>query len=88
MKEPTPCPEAVIDGVRSLVRDTVQCPDCIGGGRWCETCDGDGRVYDLKACTRKFERFLRDLRWAGDHYCIPNWCGMYVGIETDGYVHT
>ena len=24
----------------------------------------------------------------GDEYIIIPWCGMYVGIERDGYAHT
>jgi hypothetical protein len=24
----------------------------------------------------------------GQYHALPNWCGMYVGIERDGYTHT
>ena len=30
---------------------------------------------------------LRDVWWAGDHYAFGRF-GLYIGIETDGYMHT
>jgi len=33
------------------------------------------------------QEILKDLRWRGDHFAFNRW-GMYVGVETDGHIHT
>ena len=87
MTQPDKVPMPVVEGVASLVRETAACPACNGASRaYCDRCEGEGRVD--KPAVRQFEKLLQELRWAGDHYCIPNWHGMYIGIEVDGYVHS
>jgi hypothetical protein len=42
-----------------------------------------------KAFPYHHERILREMRWDGLMGCwMVEYCGMYVGIETDGYVHS
>jgi hypothetical protein len=61
----------------------------------CNACDGTG--YVPTAVVDSIVRFARDetraaaylsaLRWSMDHFSFDA-CGMYVGVETDGYLHT
>jgi hypothetical protein len=45
---------------------------------------------ELKASCQKFQSALRLLGYdsLGGHYYLNPWCGMYVGIEKDGYTHS
>ena len=94
MIEPKVCPVEVIDGVRSLVRGCdVKCDRCEGKGyippvyENCPDCDGRCYITGL-GYSAKFEALLKQLQWSGGYYCIPNWNGMYIGIELDGYTHS
>lgn len=54
----------------------------------------------IEACWRKYQTSDRKeemsyLQWRrecvvqfNDCLMIPNWCGMVVGVEADGYTHT
>lgn len=46
--------------------------------------------YDGPAALRRLYRaFRRGFRWGfGGEYIGGQWCGMYVGIELDGYTHS
>ena len=33
------------------------------------------------------DKIIASLRWSYDHFSF-DWCGMYVGVELDGYIHT
>ena len=45
------------------------------------------REDELGSDATQFQKILKEIRWAGDHYAFES-MGMYIGIETDGYMHT
>lgn len=51
------------------------------------------RVYDRKckgepASYLAFRRKFKQSGVAGDNYLFGPWCGMWLGIEKDGYTHS
>ena len=80
MKEPSPMPEAVIDAIFKWGTKHKSCPcwDDVPGADPCRA-----ELTDV----RMAHDALRDVWWAGDHYAFGRF-GLYIGIETDGYMHT
>lgn len=63
----------------------------------CNACNGTGNIpeavvasvvrFGERTSPEKAQEYLSQLRWSSDHYSFM--CGgMYVGVETDGYLHT
>ena len=63
----------------------------------CNACNGTGNIPEVvvasvtrfgeRTSPEKAQEYLSQLRWSSDHYSFM--CGgMYVGVETDGYLHT
>lgn len=54
---------------------------------------GEPEITDaVRAAIRKgfpndYLAILSQLQWNGDHWWF-RYAGMYVGVETDGYIHT
>jgi uncharacterized protein YjaZ len=46
------------------------------------------RSADGASNYRTFRRRVKPMLFGGGAVCLPSWCGMYVGIEPDGYTHT
>lgn len=46
------------------------------------------RSSDGSKSYRDFRRRVRPMLASHGAICVPAWCGMLVGIEPDGYMHT
>lgn len=46
------------------------------------------RNADGSQSYRAFRARVQSFFGAFGAVCIPQWCGMFVGIEPDGYTHT
>lgn len=63
----------------------------------CNACDGTGNIpqavvdsvtrFGERTSPEKAQEYLSNLRWSSDHYSFMVG-SMYVGVETDGYLHT
>jgi hypothetical protein len=59
----------------------------------CNACEGTGelpsKIHDsIKlAFPNIYDNIISQVRWSGDHWSF-SLHGMYVGIETDGYIHS
>ena len=55
--------------------------------KWLEQNRGLSRNLRTLVSYRAFRRTVRTL-FGGNGCIMVPWCGMWVGIETDGYAHT
>lgn len=76
MQPPDKVPDAVIQSIANRHIKWEGC--CCRDPEFCPR---------SKPVMKDFQRYLRELRWSGDHYSF-NFAGMYVGVELDGYMHT
>jgi hypothetical protein len=59
----------------------------------CPACNGTCYLLTVivvsiyRSFPRQADEILHTLRWSSDHYSFVRW-GMYVGIETDGHIHS
>ncbi len=61
----------------------------------CPACDGSGyippkvadAIVSYARTPERAEEYLQALRWSGDHFSF-NAHGMYIGVESDGYLHS
>lgn len=69
LTEPTPTPDAVINGIFEFA--------------------GVREAHSDPGAVSRAESILRALSWDSLNGCYMFWvCGMYVGVELDGYVHS
>lgn len=98
----TRCPKCLYDNqnrnapLGKVVRNPYAAKDLAPVHDDCNACNGTGYVPGVvvdsivrfaRNDNEKAQKILSELRWSMDHFSFMAGI-MYVGVETDGYLHT